>query len=177
MITNQVCNFVNEYSITITEESVHNISINYISLQKQGKEGMRGKRNGRSKEMERGRKIAYSWRQVEELLHLVTSGGGGGCKLFKRNSGKWGQRYQEEKAGKQNRGRREAEELILRKEEEGRRGREESMGGREREGGGRRKERKEGGREGRRKERKPATRTWSTELGRQVTTPTSSQLK
>ena len=30
--------------------------------------------------MEGRRKIAYSWRQVEELLHLVTSGGreGGG---------------------------------------------------------------------------------------------------
>ena len=153
MITNQVCNFVNEYSITITEESVHNISINYISLQKQGKEGMRGKRNGRSKEMEGGRKIAYSWRQVEELLQLVTSGGGGGYKLFKRNSGKWGQRYQEEKAGKQNRGRREAEELILRKEEEGRRGREESMGGRERERGG-----GEGGREGRREEEREGGR-------------------
>ena len=118
--------------------------------------------------MEGRRKIAYSWRQVEELLHLVTSGGreGGGCELFKRNSGKWGQRYQEEKAGKQNRGRREAEELILRKGEEGR---EESMGGRERERGGEGR----GGRKG----RKPAMRTWSTELGRQVTTPTSSQLK
>ena len=95
--------------------------------------------------MEGRRKIAYSWRQVEELLHLVTSGGregGGGCELFKRNSGKWGQRYQEEKAGKQNRGRREAEELILRKGEEGRGGRE---GGKY----GRKREREEGGGEGR----------------------------
>ena len=69
----------------------------------EGKEEWKEQRNG-------GRKIAYSWRQVEQLQHGRKKGG-------------------------------------------------------------------EEGREGRRKERKPATRTWSTELGRQVTTPTSSQLK
>ena len=43
--------------------------------------------------MEGRRKIAYSWRQVEELLHLVTSGGregGGGGKYLRGTVGRGG---------------------------------------------------------------------------------------